>query len=117
VQAAQLVINDQALPASEVVRQVENGKQVIGTLVEVPIQSTTTLELTYRRSLESQPGSLSYVFFDQKQPGTETEPTTITINHPSSLNPTLIAPQATVQAGKITYNVDRQQHIFVGTQF
>ncbi len=92
------------------------GKKTVGILVEVPIKSEVTLELTYHLSYEqtSDDADFSYVFFDQKQPGTGKDPYVINISYPPEKNPKLIAPQADVKNGVVSFSGFRDSHSFVG---
>ena len=95
----------------------EGDKQYFGVFVEVPIQKTVSVQVTYSENL-NQNAAFSYTFFDQKQAGMGDDPLKITIQVADpSLHALLIEPQATVNTSGIHFSAVRDKHIFVGVKF
>jgi hypothetical protein len=103
------------LPNQEVVRE-ESGKKYFGVFVEVPIQQTSTLTLDYSEPL-GMTTPFSYVFFEQKQSGTGSDPLTIQFTPDPSLHPAVVAPQAEVTSTMIRFTNPRDKNAFVGVKF
>ena len=94
----------------------QSNNKVAGILIETPIKTKKNIEINYVVPIEfSLPHS--YVFFNQKQPGTEGVLPQVIINHDPSLSPTLIAPQAQVQGNSIIFDNLDEDHAFVGVSF
>jgi hypothetical protein len=89
---------------------------LIGILIETPIKTEKKVEINYVLPIEfSLP--YSYVFFNQKQPGTDGLLPEVIIKHDPILSPTLIAPQAEVQGNSIIFSNLGEDHTFVGVSF
>lgn len=98
----------------EIIKQKNN--QLIKFLIETPIKTEKNIEISYVVPMEfSLP--YSYVFFNQKQPGTNGVLPQIIIKYDSILSPTLIAPQAEVQGNSIVFDNLDEDHAFVGVSF
>lgn len=110
----ELKVDGKLVSPSEIIEDTYNNRKILGTLVEVPIQKQAKLELRYQTSLQETTQDRAYAFFDQKQPGIELQPTTVTINHGPQMTPKLIAPQAEVRGDSIVFNSDKQEHFFAG---
>lgn len=89
---------------------------VVGVVSQTPIQQQTTLELVYTTPLPSN-RSWAYAFFYQKQAGVPLALSTVNLTHSPTLTPKLIAPQAQVQLGRITFTELDDDHQFVGVSF
>ncbi|NCN03872.1 MAG: DUF4012 domain-containing protein [Candidatus Pacebacteria bacterium] len=94
----------------------ESGLNLVGILVETPIKSEKTIEINYVMPIEIDL-PFSYVFFNQKQPGTDGVLPEVIIKHDPTLSPTLIAPQAEVQGKNIIFTNLDEDHAFVGVSF
>jgi hypothetical protein len=94
----------------------ENNLNLVGILVETPIKSEKTIEISYVMPIKIEL-PFSYVFFNQKQPGTDEVLPEVIIKHDPTLSPTLIAPQAEVQGNSIIFSNLDEDHAFVGVSF
>ncbi|NCN87511.1 MAG: DUF4012 domain-containing protein [Candidatus Pacebacteria bacterium] len=94
----------------------ENNLNLVGILVETPIKTEKIVEINYVMPIEM-PLPFSYVFFNQKQPGTDGILPEVIIKHDPDLSPTLIAPQAKVQGNSIIFSNLDEDHAFVGVSF
>ncbi len=112
----QVQVDNQTVPMSSIITKTENGKKFFGVYVEVPIQQSKVLALTYSEPIQ-QKDQLSYVFFAQKQPGTGSDPLLIEIQADPSLHPKIIAPQAVVKDGTIRFSLNQDKNVLVGVKF
>ena len=88
-----------------------NDKKVLGFLVEVPVGSRRTLKVNYRlsRPLPSNK-TFTYAFYLQKQSGTKpTEPFTLTLSYPSTLQPFKVTPPTSLVDKKLTFQTTLDQ--------
>jgi hypothetical protein len=109
-------VNDVSLPPSAVVTKTDHNKKYFGVVVDVPVGMTKQMVLTYTEPL-STPMPFSYVFFEQKQPGTGDDPYSLTLQYPDSFHPTIIAPQAEVNGQTTTFSSTRDKNLFMGVKF
>lgn len=110
-----VLINGEPLEAGKITIYQSGDKAIFGVLVEVPIQQQVELVLDYHLNQNILTNSPSaYVYFDQKQAGTDQDPHTIQIFFPQDRQPTLIAPQADVSTDSVTFKDNRETHSFVG---
>ncbi len=108
-------LNGEVLSEDKVkISQAEN-KAVFGVLIEVPIEQEVVLELKYHlNETVLDQDNAAYVYFDQKQAGTENYAHEVQIFYPQSRSPKLIAPQADVATDHVSFTDDRSTHSFVG---
>lgn len=107
-----------AVPNSEITKIQENGQQVLGFLLEVPIKSTKQVTMQYTVPFSFPQGSdFSYVFFNQEQPGNGDTPTLIRIVPSAALSPKIIAPQASLAADGIVFTREDDETGIYGAQF
>jgi len=92
------------------------GRKVVGIQMDLPIQTSKVVTLNYRTKLP-QNTHFSYVFFDQKQSGLSTTPLKLTVQHESSLIPTLLSPQGDVTSNGIVFEKIQNSHLLFGLQF
>ena len=114
-QPQSLTVNGQRVTGDNIMVYGEGGRRVVGVLVEVPIETTTTIELNYLTD-EIPQEQFSIMFFDQQQSGTEDTPTIITVYNPNQ-QPTLIAPTAEVFGNTVEFNLVKNDHLFTGVSF
>lgn len=115
-QLQEIRLDSDVVPADNITVGTEDGRKYFGVLVEVPIQQTKKLYLTYTEPLgENTP--FSYVFFEQKQSGTVADPLVIDIQPGEGLHPVLIAPQADANPSRIHFDIPREKNTFVGVKF
>lgn len=110
-----LLVNGAAVPAAGVDTATENGRQVVGTYVEVPIQEQTNLQLTYTLPAPAAE-NFSYAFFTQFQPGITPPTYQVKINAPAH-RASLIAPQAAVSGSTISFSPAAGLNSLVGVKF
>lgn len=115
-QAVSLNLDGQKVKEKEVTIAKQGDHLLLGLVVATPIKTAKTIELNYTIPLEfSRP--FSYVFFSQKQPGTQNILQQVVLKHDANLSPTLIAPQAEVTGNAITFNNLVDDHVFIGVSF
>ncbi len=109
-------INDTVLQPMSVVVKPEHGKKYFGVPVEVGVGETKNITLTYSEPLASK-SPFSYVFFEQKQPGTGSDPYTLAVQFNSNLHPAVIAPQAEVEGQMVSFTNAKDKNLFMGLKF
>lgn len=83
----------------------EHGKFIIAYLVNVPINSTTLVEVEYTTPQLTQENELIYTWYWQKQPGTSGDDSVLVyINYPMYLRPTVVSPQADLASQQLKFN-------------
>jgi hypothetical protein len=110
-----VAINQVPVVGESLVTYTEQGKTVIGVLVQVPRQKSVTVELAYHQD-HALKAPFSYFFFNQKQPGAE-ESQDVFVSYLPKLKPRLISPQADVQNKLLNFHFDRRQHTALGITF
>jgi hypothetical protein len=106
------------LADAQITKTQENGQTVLGFMVEVPIQSKKQVVLEYSIPLTTtSEADFSYLFFNNKQPGTGETPFLLRILPAPSLRPQLIAPQASVAADGIVFTKPSDETSIYGIQF
>lgn len=108
-------INGKAVPPGSFDSFVENGRQVVGVYVEVPIQEQTQIELAYHVPYDTT-GSFSYALFTQFQPGITPPPYEVSIQAPGH-QAVIIAPQAEVSSTGIVFTPPPSLSSLVGVKF
>ncbi len=109
-------LNGKPILKDKTVSYLDHNKKVVGTLIEVPPDSTRQLIFNYTTPYQVNQGD-SYMFFDQNQPGVKYEANTLIVKHSSTLIPELVAPQADVEGNLILFDQQKNSHNFVGLQF
>lgn len=113
-----LTINGISVADEVITQRDEHGFRLIGTTIEVPIQSEIILSLKYHVPITLEDASsFAYALFEQKQPGWQKSAVVTRISHDPSITPVLIAPQASVSGDQIIFDTSDNTHIFVGAQF
>lgn len=110
-------VGQNQVPSSQLRTSNFNGRSVIGVLLEVPIAASREVELAFTTDLPATDSGFSYALFDQKQPGTHEDLSTIRFTHSPDLVPTMIAPKADVSGQAITFSSIKNKHQFVGAVF
>jgi len=108
-------VGQKDLDLSTLDRGVTKSGQFIGFLVEVPPQATVSVVAEYQQDYASGSGT-GIAFFDQKQPGTPPDEYVLTLVL-EGLQPSIIAPKASLQNGKVVFAEPREKHEFVGIKF
>ncbi len=98
-------IDGKELPESDIKLTAQHNRLVVGYLMSAPINSTTSVEVRYRRSTKLSKNSPTYSFYWQKQPGTAGDPLTIYLNHPLYLDPVVVSPQAEITAQQLEFSL------------
>ena len=84
---------------------IEHGKTVLAVYIEVPISSTIHLEVDYTLALPLPASSPLYSFYWQKQPGTDPDPLSVTLNLPLFLEPELVSPAGDLGNQELNFNL------------
>lgn len=92
----------------------EQGKQVFGFLVTVPIQSTSKIDVSYTVPL-LQESPLVYSLFEQKQPGVGNDglETSIKVNGRQVVT---VAPEPVISGNTMKFSGDRKTHQFLAVE-
>ena len=106
----QLPVGIETLTAEDI-----REKQVWAVPLEVPTQSSVTVELKYKTP-RLFTNNFGYAFFDQKQAGTGPEASKVTIQT-ANLKPTLIAPTPQQQTSQLIFQNIRRQSSFYAVRF
>lgn len=117
--SVEVKIDGRQLSRDQINIELEQGleRKVVGVMTETEVKTKTQLELTYTLPYD-QTTPFTYVFFDQKQPGTRDVSPRVFLRHAPDLTPTLIAPQAEVQGDVIVFDPSQDTgHMFVGASF
>jgi hypothetical protein len=113
-----IMVGGAPLADAQITKTQENGQTVLGFMVEVPIQSKKQVVLEYSIPLTTtSEADFSYLFFNNKQPGTGETPFLLRILPAPSLRPQLIAPQASVAADGIVFTKPSDETSIYGIQF
>lgn len=106
-------INGQKVDSKNFDSYAENGRQVVGVYVEVPVQEQTEVTLAY-----SVPYSAlgAYVFFTQFQAGITPPEYQVSITTPLT-PPSVIAPQAAISGNTVTFTPTKTLNSLVGIKF
>lgn len=96
---------------------VQYGKRVEGFYLHVPVGSATTIRMSYTRGMPFtlDNGIGGYNLLLQKQPGVGSAPTSVTIDHGSSIGPIGISPDAYSQDHSLLFDLvgDRTTNVAV----
>jgi hypothetical protein len=111
-----VTINSKQVDPSLINQYQEKNFTVVGTMVEIPPQTTAKVTIEYEEAPIDTKKS-SFVFFDQKQPGTGNTPTKITFFYDDAFVPAVVAPEADVTGNKIEFSSIGDKHSFVGVKF
>lgn len=109
-------VNGTILAPTAVVVKTDHAKKYFGVSIEVPVGQSRTLTLSYTEP-QTSPKPFSYVFFEQKQPGTGDDPYTLSVQYPPDFHPAVIAPQAEVKENSVTFTNVRDKNLFMGLKF
>lgn len=112
-----IIFDSKTITRGKIRQYKESGRRVVGVEIEVPVSSTKKLELNYSTPLPTEKTPFSYVFFDQKQPGTSGTETTVRLVSPSQFAPVLIAPKAEVLDNTIIFEDIQDKHSMVGVSY
>lgn len=110
-------INGGLLDLSQVEIFSASGKTVFALLVEVPVGETRKISFKYQTPLSIKDILPRYALLFQKQSGVGSDPLSILITYPASLNLTKIMPQALTGPRTILYNTDLSQDRFLMAEF
>lgn len=102
-QLEKVLINGSELLKNQVIETQEDGFKVLGIRVDVPIQKQLELELVYSTPLTTEE-SFSYVFYNKKQSGLDSDPFNVSITHTPDLKPVLVAPSAIINGNTINFS-------------
>lgn len=114
VEVESLLLNGEAVTEKYSIQKLADYQRLT-VYFEVPVESTTLLEVNYRKTTQSPP--FAQTFFYQKQPGISAHPLTILIQYDPEFIPTVIAPDAEVSNTSIEFTTKLNQHFFGGALF
>jgi len=86
-------VGDTIVDQSTINKSKDKNRQVVGFLVEVPIDSSLQVSIEYSQKFKYTAGS-GFAFFDQKQAGTQPEDYVLTISPQDGLQAGVVAPKA-----------------------
>lgn len=110
-------IGGKVLGPKELTLYAEHGKTVAGFLVEVPVSSTVEVSVEYRLGGSLVGASPLYSFYWQKQPGTDQDPLTLTVNYPLFLRPLVVSPQGSLGTQQLQFTLANTTDRRVTVQF
>jgi hypothetical protein len=110
-----VLVGGRPLAPEQLSKKLENDRVIIGFYLEVPVQKSTVVTLSYTTD-RPQEKNFSYAFFDQKQSGTSSTPFSLLVKN-GDFQPVLIAPQAELLDGEIRFSQAQDSHLFFGVQF
>jgi hypothetical protein len=114
-QPSSVTVDGRRLAGDQLMVYGEGGRRVVGVPVEVPKQTTVTIEFSYLTEAVPQ-ASFSYLLFDQQQSGIKETPTKITVYHPDK-KATVVAPTADFYGNSVEFNQVKDNHLFVGVRY
>jgi len=114
---SQLLVNGSPISVQNLVVSREHGRTLVGATITVPVGASVTTQLEYVTPLTTKSGSSAYVFFNQKQPGTNAAPLAVTLSYPPELQPEKIAPQAEVTDTAIIFSDKEEKSRMYGAKF
>lgn len=108
----EVLINGKKLDSGLANVYTERESKVVGFPLEIPKDSTVTVEYTYEtEKVLDEP--FSFLLFDQKQPGVNREDLQTVFYFPNK-KPTLIAPQGNLVGDTLDFTAEENEHSFVG---
>lgn len=116
-QAVQILVDGVPLPTQNVTQTIDKDKKIVAALVEVPIKSSKQVTLSYSIPLPQFNDTLSYVFFNNEQPGNGETPYTLKITPTAEMNPQLIAPQPVLEDSVIVFSRPDDETSLYGIEF
>lgn len=115
--STRILIDGVQVPAPQLDVATEFERQVIGTLVEVPIQTTVQVQLEYTLPYQAGTEKLNYAYLRQRQPGSGQTAATVSLQFAPELSPTVITPQASVEGNFIKFSDTEHKTNLFGVQF
>ncbi|OGJ39221.1 MAG: hypothetical protein A3A82_00245 [Candidatus Pacebacteria bacterium RIFCSPLOWO2_01_FULL_47_12] len=113
----QLLVNGAPISVQDLSLTTEHNRTVVGATITVPVGATLTTQLKYATPLSLTTGSSAYLFFNQKQPGTNAAPLAVTLTYPPELQPEKIAPQAEITDTTINFSDKEEKNRMYGAKF
>jgi len=108
--------NTEALASDKLKQAIENGKELVGFLVEVPISSRRTVEIRITQKANLSGDSFKYLFYLQKQSGFGSTPVTVLVSYPEGFKPLQVTPEAIVSESGVVFNQQLDQDIPFGVE-
>lgn len=109
-----LTIDGQPVDLQTVRNPQEDGKQVFGTYVEVPIKAEKTITFFYETPLPT--GMKTYALFEQKQSGTAGDQVVHVIDV-GEREVEAVAPEPQIQGRQLRFTSDHTNHQFMAVEF
>ncbi|PWU23451.1 hypothetical protein C5B42_02755 [Candidatus Cerribacteria bacterium 'Amazon FNV 2010 28 9'] len=99
----EIMVNGLSLAPNQFSVATQDGLKVVSLPTDTPAGATTTIKLIY--TTPGIPSSNSSIaFFEQKQPGTGSDPFTLTVTYPDTYTPKTVAPKATFGHNSIIFS-------------
>jgi len=112
-----LLVNGVPISIQDLSLTTERDRSLVGAVITVPVGATLTTELSYTTPILPTTSSSAYVFFNQKQPGTNAAPLAVTLQYPPELQPEKIAPQAELTDTTINFSDKEEKSRLYGAKF
>jgi hypothetical protein len=109
-------LNGTALRPGQFTLTRDQGKKTVNLFVDVPIGTKATIRIVYTTPGIA-PQDTALVIFEQKQPGTQSDPYTLKIEYPDSYTPKTIAPRANVDRNTLIFEGKRDQNRLYAVSF
>ena len=116
-QYERLLINGSPISIQDLSLTTEHNRTLVGAVITVPVGGTLTTQLSYSSPHNLSTSSSSYVFFNQKQPGTGEAPLKVSLSYPPELQPERIAPQAELSDTTIDFSDTEEKSRMYGAKF
>ena len=108
-----VVSNGQDLPIT-IVKNKVNKK--VSFRLGVPANSTKKIQLTFTTPIK-QTNGLSWLFFDQNQPGTKSTPYKLVVVNKLGIKPKLVAPEAEIIDDRIVFTTYQDKNLLFALKF
>jgi hypothetical protein len=97
-----------AIAKDKITTSFENGKKVVGFLIEVPVREKRLVKVGWqlKEKIDFQKKQISYALFIQKQPGVKDDPLTVQMSYPAFAVPLKVTPPAKVSNQLVKFSSD-----------
>ncbi len=112
-----VAIDDNDLPNSAINLERVGGKTVVGYLVQVPINKSLTVKVSYSLIKPLSGQNPLYTFYWQRQPGTSLDPLSISLHYPLFLKPRIVSPKANTSPQLLNFDLVSSQDRRILVQF
>jgi len=113
-----ITVDSAEIPLDLIDTSIEHSKKVFGFYTEVPIQTSSTINISYQLNRTLPSGTATaYTLLVQKQSGTATDPLSVIINYHPGLKPLTIAPTGTVEGDSVIFKSTLDKNRFFTIEF